>query len=41
MVNPYGHNPNAMFKIFDLLKVNSKLYNKLNTEFIWKLLKMF
>lgn len=30
---PYGHNPNAMFKIFDLLKVNSKLYNKLNTEF--------
>src|SRR5699024_5515272 len=30
---PYGHNQNAMFKIFELLRVNSKLYNKLNMQF--------
>lgn len=29
---PYGHNPNAMFKIFELLETNSKFYNKLNVR---------
>lgn len=32
---PYGHNPNAMFKIFELLSRNSKLYNSLNTQFYY------
>lgn len=29
---PYGHNVNAMFKIFELLETNSKLFNKLNVK---------
>lgn len=30
---PYGHNSNAMFKTFELLKVNSNLYNDLDIKF--------
>lgn len=30
---PYGHNPNTMFKIFDLLRANSRFFNKLNVQF--------
>lgn len=32
---PYGHNPNSMFKIFELLTGNSKLYNNLNVQFFY------
>lgn len=30
---PYGHNPNAMFKIFEQLRENSDFYNSLNISF--------